>query len=469
MTSLLLIVFGLAPRLAQAQGNGGSSVTPQSTGAIITVDTTADNSNADGKCSLREAIDNAENNTNISPECAPGGSGTVPDTIVFAAGINGGTITLDGDVGRLPDIKDLKGLIIDGGNANITISGGGATGVFKVSDNGTTSGNLTLNKLTVSQGAPSEMGGAGGGAINQGTLNVTDSTFSENTAGFQGGAIDNSGTLTVTNSTFSKNSTGSDIRGQGGGGVFNNLGAQLSVTNSTFSGNSSATSGGGLFNSNSGSSVEVTVTNSTFSNNTDVFTGGGVFNNGPLTVTNSTFSGNSSDSGTGGIDQFNGTLTLTNSTFSGNGGPLGGGIRVTTPATLKNTILANSPSGGNCTTDSFFGGQIIDDGFNISSDASCAFSQPTSRNSTNPLLDPNGLQDNGGPTKTIALLPTSPAVNAIPPAGGCGVGITTDQRGVSRPQGPACEIGAFELQPPPPPPPPPPPHKKKKHKKHHHH
>jgi hypothetical protein len=253
--------------------------------------------------------------------------------------------------------------------------------------------------------------------------------------------------LTVTSSTFSNNSTGSSLAGQGGGGVFNNNGAQLSVTNSTFSGNSSATNGGGLFNSNSGSTVEVTVTNSTFSNNTDSSSGGGVFNNGPLTVTNSTFSGNSSDNGTGGIDQFNGTLTLTNSTFSGNSGPLGGGIRASTPATLKNTILANSPSGGNCAIDSFFGGQIIDDGYNISSDASCAFSQPTSKNSTNPKLAKR-LANNGGPTQTIALLKGSPALNAIPKGqNGCATAtdrIATDQRGVKRPQGTRCDIGAYE-------------------------
>jgi hypothetical protein len=70
----------------------------------------------------------------------------------------------------------------------------------------------------------------------------------------------------------------------------------------------------------------------------------------------------------------------------------------------------------------------------------------TSKNSTEPKLDSNGLQNNGGPTQTVALQPTSPAVNAIPPSiNGCGTTITTDQRGVNRPQGPACDIGAFKL------------------------
>jgi hypothetical protein len=72
-------------------------------------------------------------------------------------------------------------------------------------------------------------------------------------------------------------------------------------------------------------------------------------------------------------------------------------------------------------------------------------------NNTPAGLDPSGLQNNGGPTQTIALLPTSPAVDAIPvsPVNYCtdvtGMPVTTDQRGVSRPQGPACDIGAFEL------------------------
>jgi hypothetical protein len=71
---------------------------------------------------------------------------------------------------------------------------------------------------------------------------------------------------------------------------------------------------------------------------------------------------------------------------------------------------------------------------------------PTSRTNTDPRLDPLGLSDNGGPTKTIALQTTSPAVNAIPPSvNGCGTEINTDQRGVNRPQGPACDVGAFEL------------------------
>ena len=130
----------------------------------------------------------------------------------------------------------------------------------------------------------------------------------------------------------------------------------------------------------------------------------------------------------------------------------GSGIRnASGPTTLKNTIVANGPSsGGNCS------GTITDDGYNLDSGTSCGFqgTDPTKHSlfTTDPLLDTNGLQDNGGPTKTIALQPNSPAIDAIPDTNGstnpgCDeAGVTTDQRGVERPQGPACDIGAYEVE-----------------------
>ena len=99
--------------------------------------------------------------------------------------------------------------------------------------------------------------------------------------------------------------------------------------------------------------------------------------------------------------------------------------------------MANN-TGGNCT-----GGEApSDNGYNLSSDTSCLFTASTSLQNTDPKLDPAGLHNNGGPTQTIALQPDSPAVDQIPVGSKCPA---TDQRGVTRPQGPNCDSGAFEM------------------------
>jgi hypothetical protein len=104
-------------------------------------------------------------------------------------------------------------------------------------------------------------------------------------------------------------------------------------------------------------------------------------------------------------------------------------------------LRPNSPSGGDCVGAS-------DGGYNLVEDGSC-ITDATSFSGDSLLGD---LSDNGGPTETHALLADSPAIAAIPDtngstAPGCGdAGITTDQRGVARPQGPACNIGAYEVE-----------------------
>src|SRR5262249_43599971 len=90
-------------------------------------------------------------------------------------------------------------------------------------------------------------------------------------------------------------------------------------------------------------------------------------------------------------------------------------------------------------------------GYNLSDDATCNLRGTGDRNSTPASLDPRGLQDNGGPTQTIALMAFSPAVDAVPvtPTNFCtqsdgATPVATDQRGVPRPQGFACDTGAYE-------------------------
>jgi CSLREA domain-containing protein len=213
----------------------------------------------------------------------------------------------------------------------------------------------------------------------------------------------------------------------GGGGVWSN--GTLTVANCIFS-NNHADQGGGI----SAIGGTLTVTGSTFSGNSADTLGGGIFNNGTLTVTNSTFSGNSATQG-GSI--FNGnTLTVINSTFSGNSANTnGGGIYSFGSATLRNSIVANGTAGGNCHGTITNGGNNIDDG------TTCSWGSANgSMSSTNPLL--GVLANNGGSTQTFALLTGSPAIDG----GDDSHCPATDQRGLSRPQGAHCDIGAFEVK-----------------------
>ena len=163
------------------------------------------------------------------------------------------------------------------------------------------------------------------------------------------------------------------------------------------------------------------VTNSTLSGNEF-----GLGNIGTATLTNCTVSSNTSDGISNGLGNV-GTLTATNCTISGNGNR---GIANSNTATVKNSIVA-----GNTTNTA---GTITNGGNNILTGTAAAAG-----------LDPLGLQNNGGPTKTIALQSGSPATdagnNAFIPAG-----ITTDQRGSGHPRiiGSSVDIGAFESAPP---------------------
>jgi hypothetical protein len=191
----------------------------------------------------------------------------------------------------------------------------------------------------------------------------------------------------------------------------------MKMTNSTLSGNSAATDGG-IFNYYYGSTL--TVTNSTLSGNS-AGNGGGIFNGGAYMFGN----------------YYSGTLTVQNSTLSGNSVITdGGGIYNYGTLNYYNTLIANSTSGEDCINGS--DGIIRDNVNNLVEDGTCSDSGVNFLTG-DPLLGP--LADNGGATWTHALLPGSPAIDAVPVIS-CTV--TTDQRGVVRPQGAACDIGAYE-------------------------
>jgi hypothetical protein len=192
---------------------------------------------------------------------------------------------------------------------------------------------------------------------------------------------------------------------------------------------------------------------STISGNSAAFGGGVGVHGRSATIVNSTIANNNGSGTGGGINVSLGTLNVINSTITANSAPnagfgSAGGIQLSfgpAVATLTNTIVAGQTVGSNCNSAP---GAITDGGYNLEDGTSCGLSSANhSFPSTNPLLDPAGLQDNGGLTKTIALLSGSPALNTIPTgANGCGTTIASDQRGVSRPQGSACDTGAFELE-----------------------
>jgi len=355
--------------------------------------------------------------------CLPGG-GSFDGTVTFNCG-GAATITVTSTKTISADTT------IDGGGL-ITISGGNSVGVFSVN----TGVKFTVQNLTIANGLKNIAGNPGGGGI-----------------------FSNGGTLTVTNSTFSGNSaSGGGISGAGidGGGILY-LGA-LTVTNSTFSGNRASRSGGGIFNY--GDLGTLTVTNSTFSGNSAGEDGGGIASNGgTLTVTNSTFSGNSADTGDGGgIHSKAVTLTVTNSTFSGNSAHNGGG-GISGTVTVTNTIVANSTSGSNCAGAVTDGGHNIDDGTTCGfTGAGCTSTSGSSFCNTDPVLDPTGLKNNGGPTQTIALEATSAAVDAgdetvCSMTTGAAPVNSLDQRGFVRPGAghTHCSIGAYEFYSPSPP------------------
>jgi hypothetical protein len=336
------------------------------------------------------------------------GSASSGDTITF--GVTG-TITLIGGT-----LEINKNLTISGpGLANLTISGNHNYTVF-LADSGAS---VSISGVTIQDGLG---GGNGGDIANYGVLTLADCTLLASTpSNGQGGGLYNAGTANVARCTL----TGSPYFGTAayGGGIYN--GGTLTVVASTFSNFNVGGYGGGIFNAGYFQSAA-----------------------GSGTVTNSTFWQNGANEGAAIFDAgTSGTLAFANSTFSGNGGnsvvySLYGGT------TLKNTLLANSGS-RNC---SVANGPMKSLGYNLSTDNSCAayFNQTGDLNNTPASLDPGGLKNNGGPTQTIAILPSSPAFNIIPlsPTNYCtdfsGNSLTTDQRGVSRPQVSACDIGAFE-------------------------
>jgi predicted outer membrane repeat protein len=244
-----------------------------------------------------------------------------------------------------------------------------------------------------------------------------------------GGMYNSASSPTVNNVTFSSN-----FADYGGGGMYN-ASSSPTLTDVTFSSNSTDYAGGGLLNRNGSSPI---LANVTFSGNTSLNYGGGMHSNtGSPTLENVTFSGNSAPYGAG-ISNYESSPQLINVTINGNSAAVeGGGIRneSNSDPVIRNTILwgNTAPTGAqihNYDAESVpvVSYSVVQGGYaggsNIITEA--------------PRL--GALGDYSGLTQTVPLLPGSSAIDA----GDNATCTTSDQRGVSRPQGSTCDIGAFE-------------------------
>ncbi|MFZ4656791.1 MAG: choice-of-anchor Q domain-containing protein [Caldilineaceae bacterium] len=339
---------------------------------------------------------------------------------------------------------------------------------------------------------------AGGAILLQGShgdgvcgLTVRDSTLTDNQSS-AGGAIANlcdSSTITITNSILSYN------RATRGGAIFiptaEELVSALIIDQSRLTDNQAQEQGGAILLRAGDAGTDATISNSTIANNRVISgTGGGlsivttsepaitevllrnvalvnnsasgggglqVFSRGAtiVTVANSTISYNRAESQRGGGIQIQGALEfdttdvkLINSTVASNTAPSTGGIaKLDGLITLSNTLVAGN-SNGDCQWDASAGlpNRVVSGGNNLDSDGSClpdGVRQTSDIPTGNANLGP--LDDNGGPTVSQLLLTGSQAIDAGNDAVCAAAPINAvDQRGVARPQGMHCDIGAYE-------------------------
>lgn len=406
-------------------------------------------------CSLREAVKYAPVGALI--DVPPGtytltsglGELTVPRTMTIDGAGPASTVitgneavrTIHATAGPLT-LRDLK---VTGGNANGEGYGGG---IFDGSGE-----LLTLDRVRVTENsahadtASISTKGGGGVAVN-GPVRIVRSTIDNNSSGLQSdGALSASGgagvyvfhgTAEVTDSEIRDNhfsgfgatvTAGQNVDDNGGGGIHVDNGS-LTLVRSTVTGNNAAAGGG---------------TTSLHDNG-----GGGIYmDGGTLTAVNSTITSNEAhvpaaviDNGGGGIFT-SGTASLLNVTLSHNeatgfgGGAMdsGGGIyREAGAVKARNTIIAKNTAdlSSNCF------GAVTSQGGNLEDAKTCGLTGATDIVGVDPLL--GALAANGGPTRTRALGKLSPAVDT---GSACPA---SDQRGVARPKGNACDRGAYEAE-----------------------
>ncbi|MBN2147237.1 MAG: Ig-like domain repeat protein [Anaerolineales bacterium] len=329
--------------------------------------------------------------------------------------------TLSGEIGAVGS-SDNSYHVVTGSNTDatavldgFTISGGNADGATFPNDCGggmfNDNGSPTLANLIIYNNSAE----SGGGMYNydHSSPTLTNITFKENTATNCGGMfnVESSGPI-LANGTFNGNSATNN-----GGGMCNGNGSSPTLNNVTFSSNN-AHGGAGMENY---SNSHPTLINVTFSGNTASYNGGGMENASGMyglssnpTLINVTFSDNSATDSGGAIFNFGSNPIIHNSILWGNSAPDGPqiyNVSLSAPTITFSAVEGGCPAGSDCT-------EVINE---------------------NPLL--GTLGDYGGNTQTIPLLPGSPAIDAADDA----ICPGNDQRGVTRPQGEGCDMGAFEF------------------------
>lgn len=306
------------------------------------------------------------------------------------------------------------------GLTDAVLDGNDVTGILTQQTNST----LTVEGLRFTRGVRV---GSSGGAILGSSMVIRDSTFDHNRSAF-GGAVFAGGPTTVTNSTFTEN-----IAFTAGGALL--LDTSSTVSDSTFSDNS-AVRGGAL----QGYGL-LTVTGSTFDENVASDFGGAIIAD-DVDIRNTTFVANRAQTRAGALRAFGGAVEQ--STFFDNftaDATLGQSMTAS-GVSLRGNVFANSPAfpAVHLTPTS----TVTDLGGNLFSTATePGLASPAASTlfgaSQASIFGTNVLASNGGPTQTVALSPTGPAVDAVP-AGGL---LTVDQRGVARAG--LSDAGAFEV------------------------
>jgi len=374
-----------------------------------------------GSCTLRAAVMEASRSTGNVTIIVPAGTYTL---IGPAEGID----ELTGDLNLIAPASGNPAITITGAGAATTIIDAAAKDRVLTVDAGRTA---TIANVTLRNGSPTA--GSGGGLRNHGVLTLTNVVVRDNkaNAGGGGGGIYNDNQLGIYGSTITSNVSSA---GDGGGIENENVGSGLTIVSSTIDHNIGR-DGGGLYNG----STTVVMINSTMGENAASRNGGGIYSGGGLADTiniyNSTIVGNEADSDADTVGDGAGVYNEPGATLN-----------------LRNTVVAGNYLSGEQSYDDCIGviGMYGNNKFSPTVDCAVAPGIPGTATSLESIYEFGTLQDNGGATRTHALVPPSSMIHGglacVDPNS---THLATDQRGRPRPPSPpdplnsTCDIGAF--------------------------